>query len=141
METVGKKAEDEASSAIGRVWQNTARVLPLKAQFNRDLAVLLGVGAFGASSMMMPWLAGSLAVGGAATLAWKGATSPGLKKGIAMLIAKTDTAIKTSRNSDMIRQLRLDRAFLVDSLKNLETEDTEVPYRTETSPKNLIEEQ
>ena len=138
---VEAKAAKEAATKLGRVWQNTARVLPLKAQFNRDLAVLLGIGAFGASSVMMPWLAGSLAVTGAGALLWKGATSPELKKGIALLLGKTDQAIKTSRNSDMIRQLRLDRAFLIDSLKTLETEDTEVPYRTETSPKNLPEAQ
>ena len=138
---VEAKAAKEAATKIGRIWQNTARVLPLKAQFNRDLAVLLGIGAFGASSVMMPWLAGSLAVTGAGALLWKGATSPELKKGIALLLGKTDQAIKASRNSDMIRQLRLDRAFLIDSLKTMETEDTEVPYRTETSPKNLPEAQ
>ena len=141
IDNLAPKAADEAATAFGRLWQNVGQVMPLKAQANRDLAVMLGMTTFGAAAYVFPYLAGGVVVGSLGVGAVKGATSVAVKKGIAKLISKTDDAIRASRNSDMIRRLRLDRAYLVDQLKTMETEDTEVPYRTETSPKNLPEAQ
>lgn len=141
IDNLAPKAADEAGTAFGRLWQNVGQVLPLKAQANRDLAVMMGMTTFGAAAYVFPYLAAGVVVGSLGVGAVKGATSVAVKKGIAKLISKTDDAIKASRNSDMIRRLRLDRSYLLDQLKTMETEDTEVPYRTETSPKNLPEAQ
>lgn len=141
LDNLAPKVADEASTALGRLWQNVGQVMPLKAQANRDLAVVMGMTTFGAAAYVFPYLAAGLVIGGAGTAAYKGAMSVTMKKGLAKLIAKTDDAIRVSRNSHMIKQLRLDRAYAIDLLKTLETEDTEVPYRTETSPKNLPEAQ
>lgn len=125
IDNIAPKAAEEASTAIGRLWQNAAKVVPFKAQLNRELAVLLGMSSFGAASYFAPYMVGGLALTGTGVAAVKGLTSPAVKQAVARIIRMSDKAIRMTKNPKMLKQLRADRAAAVEFLKNVETEKEE----------------
>lgn len=116
MDNISVKAAAEGKNIVSRTWRNVSRILPMRGEFNQSLAVLMGVGGLGAAAAFAPYFTqltglflGSYATG-------KLVTSQGMKKAISMLLKKTDQAIQKAVNPDMARQLRLDRAALLELL-------------------------
>lgn len=117
LDNIGPKAADEAGNIITRAWQNTLQILPFRGEFNQLMAAAFGIGGLGASALFAPFFTKGVFLGGFGFLAGKAITSPSAKRALAALIRQSDKAIKVATNPDMLRQLRTDRAFLVEMLK------------------------
>lgn len=117
MDNIAPKAASEADNAILRAWQSANRVLGLRGEFNQTMAALFGLGGLGASAMFAPVFT-KLALGGVVTYAaGKAVLSPSAKRGVSKLLGAVDRAIRTSKDQVLIAQLRLDRAAMVEILK------------------------
>lgn len=108
------KAIKEMSNAVGRTWQNVSRVLELKMGANRAFAVIAGTSAFAASSAVIPFVGGTIAVGGVFYIATRGLNTMASKLAFGKILTLVDKSIKTSTNGQMIKQLRIDRAAIQD---------------------------
>lgn len=116
MDNIAPKAADEAGNMILRAWQDTMRVLPIRGEFNQIMATGFGIGGLGYSAMFAPFLP-KLLLGGLVTYAGgRAIMSATVKRGLSTLLTKMDDAIKVATNPEMIAQLRLDRAALVEIL-------------------------
>ena len=114
MDNIAPKAAQEADNAIKRLWQNTARFVPIKGEAFQTLA------AFGLAGVLSTVSTPAAGAGLAAYGVYKGGKavfSPQAKKGLSKLLSVTDEAIKATNDKDLIRQLRLDRALVVELLE------------------------
>lgn len=122
IDNIGPKAADEANFAIGRAVQNMAKVLPFRSKFVQEAGTIVGLGIVGASSTFAPVFAGGLAATVATVTGGRLLLGPGMKKSLGKIIKGLDRAIFTSKSPSMIKQLRLDRALIVELIKNAEEE-------------------
>lgn len=118
MDIVQPKAAEEAATAVGRLFQNAIRVTRAKAELNRDAAILLGVGAYGAATQISPWILGGAALTAVGAAATKGVLSPEMKKGLGYVLTQTNKAIKMTKQPEMLKQLKADRIVLMDILQS-----------------------
>lgn len=125
LDNIGPKAADEANTAIGRSLQNMAKVLPFRSKFINEAGAVVGLGIVGASATFAPVFAYALGATAVSAGVYKTVVSPALKKHAAKLIRGIDRAILTSKNPSMIKQLRADRAIIMDVLKNSEVAQEE----------------
>lgn len=117
MDNIAPKAADEAGNVISRAWQRVTRILPLRGEFNQTMAALLGMGGLGAAAVVAPALKTGMIVGGGAFLTTKIVRSAATKRAIAKLLTQVDRAIIKTKDSTIIRELRVDRAALLELLK------------------------
>ncbi len=127
LDNIGPKAAEESANIIGRTIQNVASVLP----YDNTRGIWLVTAAAGTGysfPQLIPFMAGGVVATGAAK-ALRGSGAYGqTKRAIGSLLQATDKAIKTSTNAAMIKQLKADRIYIADLLKNLETvKEEEVP--------------
>lgn len=111
-DNVAPKALAEANTRVMRLFKNVGHVIKYKNEFVAAMATLLGMGGLGAASHIAPYFTGLL---GASFLGYgthQLVTSPGAKRGMAMLLRAADRALITSKNPAMIKQLRADRAYV-----------------------------
>ena len=120
LENMGPKAAIEKNSAIARAWQNAVRALPFRGVANQELALAFGIGGLGAAALFAPWVSGALGLTLTGLGIRKAIISPSTRAGLAKLIKTVDRAILSSKNPSMIKQLRADRAVIVDIVKNAE---------------------
>lgn len=116
LDNITPKAANEASNAAIRAWQNVTRILPLRGEFNQSLAVLFGLGGLGASAVFAPFFTKMVMASLFTYGAGKVVMSAGMKKAIAQLLKGIDRAIRTTKDANMINQLRADRALLLEVL-------------------------
>ena len=118
MDNIGPKAADEAGNVILRSWQNVQRVLPFRGAFNQSMAALFGIGGLGASAIFAPFFT-KLLLGGVGTYATgRFLVGPDIKLGLGRLIREMDHAISKTANPKMAKQLRLDKAALIELSKS-----------------------
>lgn len=122
IENIGPKAAEESNYAIGRAVQNMAKVLPFRSKFVQEAGTVAGLGIVGASAAFAPVFAAGLTAGVAAVGTGKLLLGPGMKKNLGRVITGLDKAILSSKNPSMIKQLRADRALIVELIKNSEEE-------------------
>jgi len=108
------KAMKDGAHRLGRLWQNLGRVIDLKMQSNRTMAIVAGSSAFAAAGTAYSSIAGGIAIYGIAHIVARGVISPKTKMALGQILKMTDKAIKTSTNKNMIKQLRMDRVFVQD---------------------------
>jgi hypothetical protein len=108
------KAMKDGAHRFGRLWQNLGRVIDLKMQSNRTMAIIAGSSAFAAAGTAYSSVAGGIAIYGIAHIVARGVISPKTKMALGQILKMTDKAIKTSTNKNMIKQLRMDRVFVQD---------------------------
>lgn len=123
IENLGVKAADESNYAIGRIIQNTAKILPFRSKFVNEVGTILGLGIVSSSALLSPIFATGLVTAVASKGAYNLVISPTAKKGLAKLIKTVDRAINTSTNPSMIKQLRADRAMVLELMKTAEVDD------------------
>lgn len=110
-------ASKATRTGLGRLYQNLQRTLiGPKMDLNRVIAILGAGSAFQAASIapVLAGYAGGIALGAGVYGTIRALGSPKAKEAVGTLIKYTDKAIQTSTNPKMIKQLRLDRAFLQD---------------------------
>lgn len=123
IENIGPKAAEEANYAIGRAIQNMAKVLPFRSKFVNEAGTVAGLGIVGASATFAPVFAVGLAAGVTAYQGGKLLLGSGMKKNLGRVLTGLDKALITSKNPSMIKQLRADRALVVELIKNAEEQE------------------
>lgn len=123
MDNIAPKASREGKDKIERAINSIKAVIPLKGDFMQTL------GAFGlagvAAKVGSPAIATGAALYGVGK-AGKLALEPSAKRAVSSLIKKTDEAIRTTKDKQVIEQLRLDRAALVEIIEGeIEQEEQE----------------
>lgn len=120
LDNLAPKAADESANILGRTVQNISKVLPYDSQ--RGLWLLTAAAGTGYSfPALIPYMAGGLVLTGTQR-AVRGSGAYGqTKRGLGATLKGIDKAIKASTNSAMIKQLKADRIYIADLLKNLET--------------------
>lgn len=122
LDNITPKAALSANTAIGRAWQNAFKVLGIRNKAIQSAAAVMGVGGLGAAAQFAPVFTAAVATAGAAGLAGKLVLSAKSKVFAGKLINIIDKALLTSKNPSMIKQLRADRALIVELLENSEPE-------------------
>jgi hypothetical protein len=129
MDDLAVKAADEANNAILRAWQKVLRLLPLRGEFNQSAAALFGVGGLGASARFAPTFTKLAALSALTYAGGKAALRPGGRKALGNMLGWIDDAIKVTTDKNVIRDLRADRAAIVELLKiaeeRIESESSE----------------
>jgi len=116
-----EKAKNDASNSIGRIWQNVTGVTGLKMP-----STPLAIGITGAAlAGWLPAIIGGVGVGIAGRAVYKGTISPELKKFLGQTLMASSKALKQAKNPETIRQLRADRAVILELLKNSKVEENE----------------
>lgn len=114
-----EKAQKEAGNSLGRLWQNTTGVTGLKMP-----STPLAIGITGATlAGWLPAIIGGVGVGIAGRGIYRGAISPELKKFLGQSLIASSKALKQAKNPETIRQLRADRAIIMELLKNSKVEE------------------
>ena len=118
MRGLGPKAVKDTDAEISSHFSNLKRVLGEQVRDSR-LVGFATVGAAGYSAAMgvMPYIAGATAGLGISYYMIKGFRSPEMSKGIAYALDMTNKAIQQTKNPDMLRDLRVGRATLLEVMK------------------------
>lgn len=136
MENIAPKAADEADNAIARLVQNTIKHVPLK----NELYQMIGAtaGAAGATAVAGAFPKAVMAGAGLYGIG-RAAISPTTKKALGQLLRATDKTIRFTKDKELIKTLRADRAFLVEILKNAPSASE--PGQQTSTPQNRQEKQ
>jgi len=117
MDNIAPKAADEGKNALFRAWQIASKILPIRGEFNQTLAVIFGVGGLGAAATFAPFFT-KITIGALGTYALgKALFGPQTKKAMAGMLKLIDESIRKTKDEKIISQLRLDRALIVEMLK------------------------
>jgi hypothetical protein len=119
------KAVKESSNRIVQIWQNINPLVDIQLAVNRTAAVTTGMGAFGAAQLFALPVAGTILAGAGIWGLTQGVLSISGKRALASTLSAIDKALSLSNNKKMIRQLRLDRAYIVDLMKQPLTKEDE----------------
>lgn len=115
------KAKKDASNSLGRIWQTTTGITGLKMP-----STPLAIGVTGAAlAGWLPAIVGGVGLGVAGRVVYKGAVSPEVKKFLGQSLIASSKALKMAKNPETIRQLRADRAVIIELLKTSKKEETE----------------
>jgi len=114
-----EKAKADASNSLGRLWQNTTGVTGVKMP-----STPLAIGVTGAAlAGWLPGIIGGVGIGLAGRGIYRGAISPELKKFLGQSLIASSKALKQAKNPETIKQLRADRALIIELLKNTKVEE------------------
>tara|TARA_R110000782_G_C14805219_1_gene412240 strand:+ start:970 stop:2739 length:1770 start_codon:yes stop_codon:yes gene_type:complete len=114
-----EKAKADASNSLGRLWQTTTGVTGV-----RMPSTPLAIGVTGAAlAGWLPAIIGGVGVGIAGRGVYRGVVSPELKKFLGQSLIASSKALKQAKNPETIRQLRADRAVIIELLKNSKVEE------------------
>jgi hypothetical protein len=116
LQGIAPKVVDDVNSKGGALINNIGSVLGGTVRNSRNLTIAVGAAAGAGYYGLVPYITGVVGVGALGYALGRGVISPKTKKGVAMLLNLTDKAIATSKNPEMIKQLRADRALLVEAL-------------------------
>ncbi len=117
LDNITPKAATEGANIAIRAWQNVLQVLPFRGEFNQIMAVLFGLGGLGASAVFAPFFTkivlGTLFVYGASRVVM----GSGSKKALSHLLKGVDGALRKTKDVNLIRELRADRAAVLELLE------------------------
>ena len=119
------KAANESSNRIVQIWQNINPLVDIQLAVNRTAAVTTGMGAFGAAQIFALPIAGTIVTGAAIWGLTQGVLSIGAKRALASTLTAIDKALDLTKNAKMIHQLKLDRAYIIDLMKQPLTKEDE----------------
>jgi hypothetical protein len=119
------KAVNESSNRIVQIWQNINPLVDIQLAVNRTAAVTTGMGAFGAAQIFALPIAGTVVTGAAIWGLTQGALSISGKRALASTLTAIDKALDLTKSVKMINQLKLDRAYIIDLMKQPLTKEDE----------------
>lgn len=118
-ENISKKAAMEKNTRFGRTLERIRNLAPFKTDAaNVAALVTLGTGTYFAAPLVGTGIA--LYVGG------KAVTSAQAKKMMVPVLRGIDKSIQTATDPDVIKQLRMDRLFIIDTMNELEKQEKQV---------------
>jgi hypothetical protein len=125
IDNIAPKAKAEATNMIMRQVHNLTEVLGARSKILGIAAIGLGTTQLAASQAV----AGPIGAGISLYLGAKGINSawktPAFKKGLGELLKATDEGLRIATSSQMRKQLRVDRAAIVELLENIDFESPE----------------
>ena len=122
LDNIAPKAAAEANTRIGQIMQNAAQALPIRNKIIQEAALRTGVGGLAATARYAPAVTGA-AAGYGVYRGIKGLVmSPKTRAALSAVLKATDRALLSSKKPSLIRQMRADRALIIDLLKT-PTED------------------
>lgn len=125
LDDIEVKAANEASTRVRRAVQNAIKVIPIRNELVAGLGLLGGIGGLGAAALYLPFIQ---KLGIAYGTYWgtkKMVMSPNTRKGIGKIIQVLDKAGQKTTDPAVLRQLRADRAGLVELLKEVKEQTEE----------------
>ena len=125
IENLAPKAADAHNWAIGRGVQNMAKILPFRSQMVNEGSAILGLGLVGGSALLSPYFAGGLAATAITYAGHKAIMSATTKKMLSNTVKAMDKALLSAKQPSMVRQLRADRAAIIELMKTAEIRDDE----------------
>jgi hypothetical protein len=112
------KAKKDATNSLGRLWQTTTGVTGVKMP-----STPLAIGVTGAAlAGWLPAIIGGVGLGVAGRGVYRGVVSPELKRFLGQTLIASSNALKVAKNPETIKQLRADRAVIIELLKNVEVD-------------------
>ena len=119
------KAVKEGNNRISQIFQNLSPIVDGQLALNRTIAVMGGMGAFGAAQFLAVPLAGVGITYGAGVALASGVLSVSGKRALGSILSNIDKGLRISNNKHMLRQLKLDRAYIIDLMKQPLTKEDE----------------
>ena len=119
------KAVKEGNNRISQIFQNLSPIVDGQLALNRTIAVMGGMGAFGAAQFLAVPLAGVAVTYGVGLALTSGVLSISGKRALGSILSNIDKGLRISNNKHMLRQLKLDRAYIVDLMKQPLTKEDE----------------
>jgi hypothetical protein len=114
MDTLAVKAAAEGNNRIIRAWTNVMKIMPLRGSATQALGTVFGVGIIGAAAIFAPVMQ-KVAFGAAGGyLFYKVLTGPGGPRALAAMLKGIDAAIRRTKDANLIKQLRADRAAIIE---------------------------
>ena len=118
-DNIAPKAFKESKTVLGRLGQNILNAVPGDNAIKQGVGTLLGAAGLSGAAVLSPT---ALASGLAGYGAYKGMTSGTARKLLGQVVKLTDTAIAKTTDEKLLRALRADRAFLLESLDGASNE-------------------
>lgn len=139
---LGEKVMAEANQQGNQIIKNIKRVLGENVRMSRVIGyTVAGASGFGWAMNVIPYVTGAAAATGLAAIAVRGSMSPKTKRALAATLGYVNQAIKATNNKEMLAELRLGRAYLL-QLSQLPVDEnapddvlSEEDYQTETGDK------
>jgi len=119
------KAVNESSNRIVQIWQNINPLVDIQLAVNRTAAVTTGMGAFATAQIFALPIAGTVVTGAAIWGLTQGALSISGKRALASTLTAIDKALDVTKSAKMINQLKIDRAYIIDLMKQPLTKEDE----------------
>ncbi len=134
LDAMKETALKEKLNVIGRTWDTVRSIVPVRNEAIQAAAVVAGSTAIGIVGVVAPVMG---AVAGAGLMTYAGGKfimSKKTKKGLASLLKATDDAIRLSKNKDMIKRMRADRAAILEVIQNAEIAAEEAQGEAQSAP-------
>ena len=125
MDDIKIKAADEANSAITRTLRKGIKVLTARGEINQIAALVFGVGGLGAAAMFAPFIRNFGALGVVVYVSGRLIMRPGARKGLGRLLKTIDEMTLKISDPAVLKELRVDRALIVELLEMSDKELTE----------------
>ena len=116
------KAADDANNAVSRTIRKGLKVLTARGEINQIAALAFGVGGLGAAAMFAPIIRNLGALG---VVTWAGVhivMRPGSRKALGKLLKLMDDMTGKITDPAVLRELRVDRAAIVELLQTAESQ-------------------
>ena len=121
LDNIDPKVASEANNLLSRIVHDIEDKIPIKGDAYKRALLVLGIG--GAGTFISPAITGTVAATAATAYAIKGLRSPKAKKALGAILIQTDKAIRLTKDKDIIRQMRLDRAALLEMIQSMDTRE------------------
>ncbi len=122
MENIAPKAADELGNILLRAWHKGLQLLPLRGEFNQAGAALFGIGGLGASALFAPVFTKLVFGSIGFWAAYKYLTGSASRREVGKLLKGIDAMIRKTKDANLIKELRADRALLLEISKTAEQE-------------------
>ena len=119
------KAVKEGNNRISQIFQNLSPIVDGQLALNRTIAVFGGMSAFSAVQFLALPIAGVGVAYGAGLALTSGVLSLSGKRALGSILSNIDKGLRISSNENMLRQLKLDKAYIIDLMKQPLTKEDE----------------
>jgi hypothetical protein len=119
------KAVKEGNNRISQIFQNLSPIVDGQLALNRTIAVMGGMSAFGAAQFLTVPLTGIGITYGVGLALTSGTLTLSGKRALGSILSNIDKGLNISKNGPMRKQLKLDRAYIADLMKQPLTKEDE----------------
>lgn len=123
LDNIVPKAAEEGANVLIRAWQRSLSVLGAKNSLIQVLAGAAGLGGLGAAAVFAPFVRNLLLGTGLIIGTRRVIKSAGTKDFFSKVLKAVDASIRKTKDANLIKELRVDRALIVELLEEEPEED------------------